>query len=168
MQTLTPNLNMRISPEQWFMVSALIVNGGNYVYNLFALKLVALDYNIESALGLKDIFVASGLNLVFGKINDFNNASRIGIVKTNGMKEFYGGVGLNYKRVLHNTIIQGDLKFDDTRFTTEITKNTLAAKAGIYYKSKRHLISLESHFLSKETPSSYGQIYGSLTYACHF
>ena len=139
-----------------------------YIYNLVSNKYSAFDYKIETALGLKDINIATGFDLALGKLNNFGDTSRIDVLGTNSNKEFYGIIGFNYKYVLHNTIIQGDLNFDDTRYTTNITKHLWSVKTGLHYKSKRHLISLEYHFVSKETPRSYGQIYGSMTYGYDF
>lgn len=146
----------------------LINLNAKYIYNLTTAKYSALDYKIETTIGLKNINIATGFDLAFGKLNNFNNASRIGVVKTNSNKEFYGVIGLEYKQAIHNALIQGDLNYNDTRYTTAITRSLLNAKTGIYYKNKRYLISLEYHFLSKETLIAFGQVYGSLTYACHF
>ncbi len=146
----------------------LVNLNAKYVYNLISSKYSAFDYKIETALGLKDINIATGFDFALGKLNRFDDTSRIGVLKTNSSNEFYGILGANYKYVLHNTLIQGDLNNNDTLYTTDIINHVLSAKTGLYYKSKRHLISLEYHFISKESPRAYGQIYGSMTYAYNF
>jgi len=140
----------------------------NYIRNLVTAENTAFDYKIKTVIGLKNIHVDTGFDIVFGKLSSFNNASRIGVVNTDSKKEFYGIIGFNYKQVFHNTLIQGDLRYDDTNYTTQITKSVLGAKTGLYYKIKHHLLRLEYHFMSKESPEAFGQIFGSLTYGCYF
>ncbi len=163
------SLNIEVPTWEQEIGNKFLINlNAKYIYNLVTSKYSAFDYNIKTAIGLKDVNIATGFDIVFGRLNNFNNTSRIGVVKTNSIKEFYGIIGFDYRYVLYNVLIQGDLSFDDTNYTARITKHILSAKTGIYYKNERNLISLEYHFLSKETPLAYGQVYGSLTYGFYF
>ncbi len=139
-----------------------------YIFNIISKKHCVLDSKIETILGLKDVNLATGVDLAFGKLNDFNNSNRIGIINKIYNREFYGVVGFNYKYVLHNTLIQGDLNYNDTNFTSLLNRHLIKIKTGVHCKWRRFLISLECYFLSKETPRSYEHAYGSLAYGYYF
>jgi len=119
-------------------------------------------------LGLKTISGAIGGDIIFGKFNDFKNSSRTGVVNMTPNREIYFIMGVNYKYVFHNTLIQGDLNYNDNLYTTPIVNNIGSFKTGLYYKNKGHLLAFEYHTSSKETPLALKQIYGSFKYGYFF
>jgi len=55
----------RISPEQWFMVSALIVNGGNYFYNLLLGRWLGPTQFADAAILITLLLVLSFVAMTF-------------------------------------------------------------------------------------------------------
>ncbi|WP_291869900.1 oligosaccharide flippase family protein [Maribacter sp.] len=55
----------RISPEQWFMGSVLLVNGGNYLYNLFLGRILGPAAFAEAALLVTLLLVLSFMGMTF-------------------------------------------------------------------------------------------------------
>ena len=55
----------RISPEQWFMVSALIVNGGNYLYNLLLGRILGPTQFADAAILITVLLVLSFVAMTF-------------------------------------------------------------------------------------------------------
>lgn len=55
----------RISPKQLFMVSALLVNGGNYLYNLLLGRLLGPEAFADAALLVTLLLVLSFVGMTF-------------------------------------------------------------------------------------------------------
>ncbi len=55
----------KISPEQWFMGSVLLVNGGNYLYNLFLGRILGPAAFAEAALLVTLLLVLSFMGMTF-------------------------------------------------------------------------------------------------------
>lgn len=55
----------RISPEQWFMVSAFLVNGGNYVYNLLLGRILGPAQFADAAILITLLLVLSFVAMTF-------------------------------------------------------------------------------------------------------
>lgn len=55
----------RVSPKQWFMLSALIVNGGNYLYNLLLGRLLGPEAFADAALIITLLLVLSFMGMTF-------------------------------------------------------------------------------------------------------
>ena len=55
----------KISPEQWFMASVVLVNAGNYVYNLFLGRILGPAAYAEAALLVTLLLVLSFLGMTF-------------------------------------------------------------------------------------------------------
>ncbi len=128
----------------------------------------ALQYRISPSLGTKDIYLENDIRYFFGKLNPFQNSSRIGLVNTSSAKEFFGYVSVGYKYVAHNTLIQGSLFSDDVLFTSDITNHILKAEVGAVFQAKKNMFKVIYNFNTKETPRSTSHIYGSLVYARSF
>jgi hypothetical protein len=128
----------------------------------------AFQYRISPSLGTKDIYLENDISYFFGRLNGFQNSSRIGIVDSSTAKEFYGYVSVGYKYVAHNTLIQGSIFSEDFLFTTDITNHILKTEIGAVLQSKRNTFKIIYNFNTKETPLSTSHIYGSLVYARSF
>ncbi len=55
----------KVSPEQWFMGSVLLVNGGNYLYNLFLGRILGPAAFAEAALLVTLLLVLSFMGMTF-------------------------------------------------------------------------------------------------------
>ncbi len=55
----------RISPQQWFLLSTLVVNGGNYLYNLLLGRMLGPKAFAETALMVTLLLVLSFLGMTF-------------------------------------------------------------------------------------------------------
>ena len=139
-----------------------------HIFDLSSNSKNALHYRISPSLGTKDIYLENDLSYFFGKLNPFQNSSRIGIVDTRAAKEFFGYVSVGYKYVAHNTLIQGSLFSNDVLFTTDITRHILKSEVGAVLQTKQNTFKVIYSFNTKETPRSTSHIYGSLVYARRF
>ncbi|MEY8850071.1 oligosaccharide flippase family protein [Psychroserpens sp. XS_ASV72] len=79
MQTLTRVKQLSISAEQWFMLSILLVNGGNYLYNLILGRLLGPEQFADAAILITFLlvlsFVAMTYQLVTAKFSvEFDSA----------------------------------------------------------------------------------------------
>lgn len=128
----------------------------------------ALQYRISPSLGNKDIYLENDISYFFGRLNPFQNSSRVALVDNSFSKEFYGYVSLRHKYVAHNTLIQGSIFTDDVLFTTDITNHILSAEMGAVFQSKRNTFKVSYSFNTRETPLSSYHIYGSLQYSRSF
>ncbi|AXT20358.1 sugar isomerase [Flavobacteriaceae bacterium AU392] len=75
MITVINTLKKRLSPEQLFMLSTLIVNGGNYAYNLFLGRILGPEQFADAAVLITFLlvlsFVAMTFQLVTAKFSAF-------------------------------------------------------------------------------------------------
>ncbi len=55
----------KIGPQQWFMISALVVNGGNYLYNLLLGRLLGPEAFADAALLVTLLLVLSFVGMTF-------------------------------------------------------------------------------------------------------
>ncbi len=65
MQTLTRQFKARITPEQFFMISVFIVNGGNYLYNLALGRLLGPKAFSDAAILITLLLVLSFVAMTF-------------------------------------------------------------------------------------------------------
>ncbi len=139
-----------------------------YIYNKRLGKSHALQYRVEPSVGTKDIYLSNGVSYTFGRINDFNQSSRNNIIDRSNSNEFFGFFNLGHRYVLHNTLIQGSLDFNDSTFTTRSQPHIFQFKLGSVLKWSRNTLSLVYNFNTKETPQSSSHSYGSLSYSRNF
>ena len=139
-----------------------------YIYNKNLGNAQAFQYVVEPTLGTKDINVSNSLQYTFGKLGAFKNSTRNGFIASSTTNEFYGFLGLGYRYVLHNTLIQGSLDYEDETFTSARTPHLFLVKAGTTLRFKKSTINLTLNFNSKETPTSDYHAYGSLRFSQNF
>lgn len=139
-----------------------------YVLNKKIDKSQAFQYVAESSLGTKDIFLTNSLTYSFGRLNEFNKSSRNRFIDVSNTKEFFGFFTLGHKLVLHNTLIQGSLDFEDTTFTTAKTLHVFNFKTGSILKWRRNTVGFIYNFNTKETPTSTSHGYGTLLFSRNF
>jgi len=131
-------------------------------------KMQAIQYNMATSLGTKDIYVSNSLEYTFGKFNALIQSSRNGIIDTEDSNEFYGVLSLGYRYVLHNTLLQGSLDFNDQTFTVTNTPHIFEIRVGSTLKIKRNTFRLMLNFNTKETPLASSHAYGTLSFGGHF
>ena len=125
--------------------------------------------NIGSiSIGTKDIYIQYGLDYYFGTFNLLQNTSRLGLVDNTIQNEFYGYLGLAYKYVGHNTLIQGSLDYEDAFFTSDIERHIFKFRMGTVLKIKNSTFKLGYNFNTRETPKSTTHAYGTLSFAQSF
>lgn len=139
-----------------------------YILNKRLGKSHALQYRVEPALGTKDIFLSNNVAYTFGRINNFNASSRNNIIDRQNSNEFYGFFNLGHRYVLHNTLLQGSLDFNDQTFTTSSQPHVFQFAFGGVLKWNRNIVGLAYNFNTKETSESSSHAYGSLRYSRNF
>jgi len=65
MTTLVEKIKKTVSPEQFFMASALLVNGGNYLYNLFLGRYLGPQAFADAAIVITLLLVLSFIAMTF-------------------------------------------------------------------------------------------------------
>lgn len=139
-----------------------------YILNKRLGKMHAIKNVLESSLGTKDIFISNKVEYVIGRINNFNQSSRANFIDNTNNKEFFGFIGLGYKYVAHNTLIQGSLDFNDTTFTTDRVPHIFEFRFGSTLKFKSATLKLIYNFNTKETPLSSSHSYGTFSFGQSF
>lgn len=139
-----------------------------YIYNWSLNKRHSLQYELNPALGTKDIFVGNKIHYFFGKFNDLKNSSRVGLISSSNRNEFYGFMSISHRFIAHNTLIEGSLFKEDILFTTDAVNNMFKYDLGAVFKHKRNTIKLVYSTNSKETSRSTSHSYGTLSYSLDF
>ena len=139
-----------------------------YIKNVIIGKSQGLKFVVEPSLGTKDIFVENTLGYAFGHFNAFKQSSRNGFVDKTITNEFFGFVNIGHKYVIHNTLIQGSLSYDDVLFTTNREAHVFKFKIGSVLKFKRNTFKFIYNFNTKETPKSSSHSYGTLSFSTIF
>ncbi|WP_299889567.1 lipid A-modifier LpxR family protein [uncultured Lacinutrix sp.] len=163
-------LNINDNPT-WFQeieFKFLVNLKAKYILNKTIGKYQAFQYNIESSIGTKDIFLENGISYVFGKFNNLKYSSRIGVIDRNTVNELFGFINFGYRYVVHNTLIQGSLDYKDTFFTINRAPHIIKFKAGIVFKTARNTFRFIYNFNTKETPIANSHAYGTLSYSRDF
>ena len=65
MQTISLKRSIKISPEQLFMLSVLLVNGGNYLYNLILGRILGPEQFANAAVLITFLLVLSFVAMTF-------------------------------------------------------------------------------------------------------
>jgi len=122
----------------------------------------------ELSLGTKDIFIENSLGYTFGQFNGFSQSSRNGFLTGIDANEFFGFINIAYKYVVHNTLIQGGLNYDDTLFTTKREPHVFSFKLGSVLKLKRTTLKLIYNYNTKETLKSSSHSFGTISFSQDF
>lgn len=78
-------------------------------------------------------------------------------------REFYGYVGIAYRYLINNALIEGNPLGDDSPFTLEALSSIGKLKSGIIYRGGRTTYSIEYNFNTKETAREGRLQYASMT-----
>ncbi|GGI56843.1 hypothetical protein GCM10011444_11520 [Winogradskyella haliclonae] len=149
--------------------SKFLVNlKAKYIWNAFFNKNQAFKYVIEPSLGTKDIYISNSIEYAFGKLNTFNTSSRNNFIDRTNTNELFGLISIGHKYVLHNTLIQGSLDYNDETFTTNNVPHIFEFKIGGSLKFKRNTLKLIYNFNTKETPLSSSHSFGTLSFSRNF
>ncbi|RZN82391.1 MAG: DUF2219 family protein [Winogradskyella sp.] len=139
-----------------------------YIWNIPFSKRQAFKYVIEPSLGTKDIYLSNNIEYAFGKLNTFNSSSRNNFIDSTNTNEFFGLISLGHRYVLHNTLIQGSLDYNDKTFTTNHEPHIFELKIGGTLKFKKNTLKLIYNFNTKETPLSSSHSFGTLSFSRNF
>ena len=137
-----------------------------YLVNKKLSKSTAIQYLVEPSLGTKDIYILNSANYAFGHISSFSKSSRNNFI--GDKKELFGFISLGYKYVLHNTLIQGSLDYNDATFTTNREPHVFELKVGGVTSFGKNTLKLIYNFNTGETPTSTSHSYGTLSYSRNF
>ncbi len=102
MVTVINTFKKRLSPEQLFMLSALMVNGGNYAYNLFLGRILGPEQFADAAVLITFLLVLSFIAMTFQLVT----AKFSALFETNVFTNFISKI---YKNALTIGIILGIL-----------------------------------------------------------
>lgn len=149
--------------------SKFLVNlKARYIWNKAFNQRQVFKYIIEPSLGTKDIYLSNSVEYTFGALNDFNKSSRNNFIDRTDTNEFFGFISLGHRYVLHNTLIQGSLDYNDQTFTTNREPHIFYFKVGSTLKFKRNTLKLIYNFNTKETPLSSSHSFGTLSFSRNF
>lgn len=111
MQAIIRIKQYTIAPEQWFMLSVLLVNGGNYLYNLILGRLLGPEQFADAAILITFLlvlsFVAMTFQLVTAKFSaEFEGAMAKGFNVKMLKYALWFGVGLGLLIILNASTLQ--------------------------------------------------------------
>lgn len=135
-----------------------------YILNTQINNKQSLQYIGSASIGTKDIYMEYGIDYFVGKFNALQNTSRLGLIDKTKQNEFFGYLGLAYRYVAHNTLIQGSLDYEDALFTSRIKHHLLKFKVGTVLKIRNSTFKLGYNFNTRETPKAATHAYGTLSF----
>lgn len=117
----------------------------------------------SASLGSKDTFIENKVMLFLGKFNKLQDSYRLNAFNIESEKEYFGFLGLGYRYVWLNTLIQGSPFNDNDIFTSIAEPHILYTQIGGVLKAKQKIFKLEFNYNSKETPLATSHIFGAFT-----
>jgi len=163
------NLNVGNTPL-WIdeIPTSFLVNfKAGYIKSIFSYKkYLHIDSLSNAVVGLKDLFVDQELLLSFGSRLDLDQTTLFNNISV--QNEIYGYVGIAYKYVAYNHLLEGSLFNDDAPFTIEIENQILRLRAGVGFQLNRNGIKLEHNFNSAENVLSQSHSFTSIIYERNF
>ncbi len=139
-----------------------------HIFNILATTKNALHYSISPSLGTKDIYVENNISYYFGKLNTFQNSSRVTMVDNSAAKEIFGYLAIGHTYVAHNTLIEGAIYSSNDPYTIAASKNVLRVEIGAVLHAKKNTFKIYYNYNSKETDIATSHVYGSLAYSRSF
>ena len=134
------------------------------------------DISLDAAYWLKDIFLKStvslGTRLTFleqevrafiGKRSSLATSSAFNRIGSE--REFYGYIGIAYRYVINNALIEGHPLGDDSPFTLDVVSSIGKFTSGIVYRKDQMTYSMAYHFTTKETAREGRLQYATITIA---
>ncbi|WP_170152843.1 lipid A-modifier LpxR family protein [Ulvibacter antarcticus] len=109
------------------------------------------------AFGTKDIYLQPEAVLYFGKRNPITSSSaynQIGVLD----REFYFSFGAAYRRVLHNSLLEGHPRHDSSVFLVEAEKGLVLFNYEFVYRAGRNTYKLAQNYVSKESEATKAHI----------
>lgn len=127
----------------------------------YLLKHISLQST--ASLGTRLSFVDQEVRTFIGKRSSLATSSafdRIG-----GEREFYGYVGVAYRYVINNALIEGHPFGDDSPFTLDAISSVGRFTSGAVYRKERMMYHLAYHYTTKETAREGRLQYATITIA---
>nr|WP_299684991.1 lipid A deacylase LpxR family protein [uncultured Dokdonia sp.] len=115
------------------------------------------------SLGTRLSYVEQGVNAYIGKQSSL--ATRSTFNRIGGEREFYGYVGVAYRYVINNAVIEGHPFGDDSPFTLDAIASVGRFESGIVYRKRRTTYSVVYHYNTKETLREGRLQYAAITVA---
>lgn len=139
---------------------------GTYIKNMhldssYLLKNVSLQ-SIAS-LGTRRSFVEQEVKTYIGKRSSLATSSAFN--RIGNEPEFYGYVGLAYRYVIHNALIEGHPFGDDSPFTLDAIPSIGRFTSGIVYRKGRVTYNMAYNYTTKETAREGRLQYATITIA---
>lgn len=142
---------------------------GKYIKNLdlntsFLLKNLSSQSTVS--LGTRLSFVEQEVKTFIGKRSSLATSSAFNRIGSES--EFYGYVGLAYRYVINNALIEGHPFGDDSPFTLDAVPSIGRFTSGIVYRKGRATYSMIYNFTTKETEREGRLQYATITIARSF
>ena len=115
------------------------------------------------ALGSRDIFAESSINLSFGRRNELKHSIAFNRLGSN-QREIYFSLIAGYRQVFYNGLIQGNGFGDDSAVLGEIKPNLLFLGFDFNHRFNQHDYKFGIRYISAETPTANSHLYVSLAY----
>ena len=149
--------------------SAHINFRGKYIANYelnapYFFENIALEST--ASLGTRLSFLEQAVKAYIGKRSSVSTSAafkRIG-----NEKEFYGYVGVAYRYVINNAVIEGHPFGDDSPFTLDVISSIGRFESGIIYRNRKTTYSFVYHYNTKETAREGRLQYAAMTIARSF
>ena len=121
----------------------------------------------EIALGSKDVYLQQDVVFYFGKRNPMHQSTaynQIGKLKN----EFFFATRFGYRRVIHDTMLEGNLINESSILLMDPLKNVFFYKVEIHYRKKRNDFKLYYNYESSRTKRAKSHYYVTLSLARNF
>jgi len=139
-----------------------------YINNFKLNAKSSIQNQINASLGSKDTYISNDISYFFGRLNNFQNSTRLNLVDVNQTKEFFGFISAGYKYLALNALIQGSHSNSEDPFTSIAQRHIFQLSTGGVLRTKNHLFKLTYYYNTKETPLATHHVYGALTYGRFF
>ncbi len=145
--------------------SAFLVNLKSSYNREFGLQNKNGFLNLISSgvLGLKDVYVEQQAFFSFGKRNALLYSSLFNNIAPKNNKEYYGFLGLSYRYVIYNHLIEGSFFNNEAPFTLPIENQLLKLRLGGSFSIGNVIIKFEHNFETSENKRSRSHDYTMLT-----
>ncbi len=121
----------------------------------------SISLQSTASLGTRLTYLEQGVNAYIGKRSSL--ATSAAFNRIGNEKEFYGYVGVAYRYVVNNALIEGHPFGDDSPFTLDAIASIGRFESGIIYREGRTTYSMVYHYNTKETAREGRLQYAAIT-----
>ncbi len=157
-------LNIDIPSYAYQIPSELMGNlKANYLKEFLTRPQYSLGYESAISLGTKDIYGEQWGLITLGKKNDFFDSIRSGNIGSTE-KESLLILGIGYRYVAHNALLEGSFLNDNAQFVKKALHNMFLAKMGVIWGNDKNKYEIYGRFNTKETRGVKHHVYVGLKY----